>query len=172
MRLRLVSHSAGNRFMAEILEAIAHEARMLGVDAEVAADELPPLDSDVVYVIVVHEFFELTPPERHPDADFRARMIGLSVEHPGTMWFEQTAARLPLVARAFDINRSSAGELRRRGLVVEHFQLGYHSPWDLWSRDLAQVRDVDVTYLGATDPRRDSLLASYGQDLWQRRVKL
>ena len=69
-----------------------------------------------VYVVVPHEFQAWGSPKGSPTRDQRARTIALCTENPGTEWFEQTYEIVAEFAAAVSINRSSAAELRRRGI--------------------------------------------------------
>jgi len=115
MRLRLVHGTRGNVFLREILEAVAFEARELGVDAEVVDDRAPD-EPDVAYVVMPHEYFAVVPRTAWLTPAQLARTIALNVEHPGTPWFELAAQQALRCARVFDINDDSAFELNRRGL--------------------------------------------------------
>jgi hypothetical protein len=121
--------------------------------------------------VIPHEFDAWGSRNGFPDRRQRARTIALCTENPGTEWFEATYRLVPEFAAAVSINRSSAVELRRRGIRCEHVQLGYAPEWDTWQREESVERPLDVLYLGAADPRRDPLLAGFGRDLWARRCQ-
>ncbi len=167
MRICFVSTTRGSYFMTELLEALAAASEAAGHDVELAFDEFPPLEDDRVYVAVPHEF-EAWGRSGSPDAGQRARTIALCTENPGTEWFEATYRLLAGFGAAVSINRSSAAELRRRGVRCEHLQLGYSASWDRWHGEERVERPIDVLYLGAADPRRDPLLAGVGASLWAR----
>jgi hypothetical protein len=166
MRFCFVSTSRGSYFMTELLAALAAATEASGHAAELAFDEFPPLGADGVYVAVPHEFGAWG--TRGPDSAQRARTIALCTENPGTEWFESTYRLVADFGAAVSINRSSAAELRRRGVHCEHLQLGYSARWDRWHGDERVPRPIDVLYLGAADPRRDPLLAGIGASLWSR----
>jgi CTP:molybdopterin cytidylyltransferase MocA len=127
---------------------------------------------DTAHLLVPHEYFPIVPRERWPTAEQRGRTVGLCVEHPGTDWFEVSLACAATLGGIVDINRSSVSEQRRRGLDVEHFQLGYLPEWDAWHGCPAQSRPIDVLYMGSEDPRRARILAGYAAQLWHRRCQL
>jgi hypothetical protein len=168
MRFCFVSTSRGSYFMTELLAALAAATQAAGHVAELTFDEFAPLGEDRIYVVVPHEFDAWGDPSGLPDKEQRARTIALCTENPGTGWFEATYELVAKYGAAVSINRSSAAELRRRGVRCEHLQLGYFAGWDSWRRDEAVERDIDVLYLGAADPRRDPLLAGIGTSLWER----
>lgn len=170
MRLRLVHAASANRFMRDILEGIAVEVRDLGVDAQVVDDVFDPAD-DVAYVVIPHEYFAVREPELWPSRAQLGRTIALTVEHPGTPWFEISDQQSRRCAAVVDINRDSAAEMRRRGHKVKHFQLGYSRHWDAWG-GLRGERSTDIVYLGSTDDRRDKALAGFSSLWWNRRVKM
>jgi hypothetical protein len=154
--------------MTELLAALCASARDGGHDAELDSSEFQPLEPDTAYVVIPHEHYE-TEPASWPSGEQRARTIALCVENPFTQWFEKVSSLAPQFARTFAINRASVDELRRRGVAAEHLQLGYTPHWDSWQSEQTS-RPIDVTYLGAADPRRDALLAGYGRWLWHRRT--
>lgn len=158
MKLRIVHASRANRFMRDILEGIAHEAEALGADAEVVDDVFDP-DPDTAHLVIPHEYFSVTDPALWPDAGILGRTIALTVEHPGTPWFEISAQQVYRCAAAVDINRDAAAELKRRGVRVLPFQIGYTERWDHW-RGGDGERDIDILYMGSTDEKRDRMLAS------------
>jgi hypothetical protein len=166
MNFCFVTTRRGSHFMTELLAALAAATEATGHRAELVFDAFPPLDGDHRYVVVPHEFDAWGDPSGFPDAAQRARTIALCTENPGTEWFEATYRLAVGFAAAVSINRSSAAELRRRGVRCEHVQLGYCARWDQWQRDESVARAIDVLYLGASDPRRDPLLAGIGARLW------
>lgn len=175
MKLVLVSPRSGNRYMREILEAIAHEATGLGVSALVV-DDVFPEDDDAVFVVIPHEYFALAPRSHWPSERLLGRTFALTVEHPGTPWFEISAEQARRCAAIIDINNDSTLELRRRGLDAVHFQLGYTEYVDHWhggaGRGGAEQRGVDVLYLGSTDEKRDRALAGAAPFWWDRSTRL
>ncbi|UMP02713.1 glycosyltransferase [Amycolatopsis sp. EV170708-02-1] len=170
--LCFVSAEGGSAFMEELLEVVADAVRTAGGKARTAIGTYPEADSDTVYVVVPHEYFVTIPDADFPTAAQCRRTIGFCVEHPGTATFERNAELLSILGGAVDINTDSTAELRRRGIGVEHFQLGYSPLWDLWGGDLDSPRDLDVTYLGTAERRRSVLLGSYARDLAGLRTRL
>jgi hypothetical protein len=168
MGLCFVSTRRGSHFMTELLSAIAAAVSAAGQSVELVFDAFPERGEDCVYVVIPHEFRAWGNPAGMPNDRQRARTIALSTENPGTPWFEETCELVPQFAAAASINRSSAAELRRRGIPCEHIQLGYSPQWDTWQRNEAVERDIDVLYLGAADPRRDPIVAGLGIHLWAR----
>jgi len=168
MLLCFVSIRRGNHFMTELLSMLSAAVATAGHDVDFAFDEFPPLADDAGYVVIPHEFHAQADTRSFPNADQCARTIALCTENPGTEWFEHACDLLPQFGAAMAINRASVTELRRRGIACEHLQLGYSPLWDSWQRDERAERPIDVLYLGATDLRRDALLAGYGRHLWAR----
>jgi hypothetical protein len=171
MRFCFVSTRKGSPFMTELLAAVSSAIADCGHVAELAFDRFPPLREDCVYVVIPHEFHAWGDPAGFPDPRQRARTIALCTENPGTEWFDATYRLVGEFGRAVSINRSSAAELRRRGIKCEHLQLGYVPQWDTWLGDPRAERDIDVLYLGAADRRRDPLMARLGGGLWARRCQ-
>lgn len=170
--LCLVSAAGGSVFMEELLEVVADAVRRAGGRARTAQGRFPEPASDTVYVVVPHEYFYVTPAADRPAPELLRRTIAFCVEHPGTMTFDRTASLVGSFAGAMDINVDSTEELRRRGVAVEHFQLGYTPLWDRWGGDPDAARSIDVTYLGTAERRRSLLLNGYSRDLEDLRVRL
>lgn len=163
MKLRLVHAGNANRFMRDILEGIAAEARQLGADAQVVDNEFSR-DRDTAHVVIPHEYFATTEPSRWPGQESLSRTIALGVEHPGTDSFEVSAAQSQRCGAIIDVNLDSMMELKRRGIDVHPFQLGYTAEWDRWQGQ-DRERNIDVGYLGSTDDRRDKALAGFAPPL-------
>ncbi len=170
MRLICVGTRQGNAFMNEILDAVAFEARELGVEAELTTDGFSDAP-DAVHVVIPHEYFAVTDPSQHPRPDQLRRTIAFCVEQPGTSWFEASARYARLAGGAFDCNPLGRDEMRRRGIAAEHFQLGYTSRWDRWGGS-SSARSVDVMHLGTEAPRRLQALALYADRLWPHDARL
>jgi hypothetical protein len=158
--------------MAELLEVVADAVRSAGGRARTVVGGYPEPASDTVYVVVPHEYFVVSPDTTFPSAELCRRTIGFCVEHPGTATFEGSAGLVRCLGAAVDINQDSANELSRRGIQVEHFQLGYSPLWDLWGGDLDHARDIDVTYLATAERRRSILLGTYAPELSALRTRL
>ncbi|WP_037315697.1 glycosyltransferase family protein [Amycolatopsis orientalis] len=170
--LCFVSAEGGSAFMEELLEVVADAVRTAGGKARTAVGRYPEAGADTVFVVVPHEYFVTIKDADFPTAEQCRRTIGFCVEHPGTATFERNAELLSILGGAVDINHDSTAELRRRGIAVEQFQLGYSPLWDLWGGDLDSPRDLDVTYLGTAERRRSVLLGSYARDLAGLRTRL
>ncbi|WP_414936417.1 glycosyltransferase [Amycolatopsis sp. cmx-11-51] len=170
--LCFVSAEGGSSFMEELLEVVADAVRSAGGQARTAVGKYPEAGPDTVYVVVPHEYFVISPDADFPTAEQCHRTIGFCVEHPGTSTFERTVSLVRALGAAVDIHADATAELRRRGVRVEHFQLGYTPLWDLWGGDLDSPRDLDVTYLGTAERRRSALLGSYARDLAGLRTRL
>jgi GT2 family glycosyltransferase len=170
MRLIAVHASGSNRFMREILESIVFEANRAGVESLVVEDVFPD-DDDAAYVVIPHEYFAVVPQEEWPEPSILRRTFALTVEHPGTMWFEISAEQSRRCAQIIDINADSTAELRRRGQPASQFQLGYTEYNDVW-RGEPVPRTTDIAYLGSTDAKRDALLAGFAPLWWDRTVRL
>ncbi len=170
-RLWFLTASAGNRFMTELLAALAAAATRAGAEVAWACDGYPEAGDRDAYVVVPHEFFECTAAGHNASATQLSRTVAVCVEQPGTAWFETSAGHAHRVGRALDINRTACHELRRRGVRAEHLQLGYVPEWDLWA-GVGRGRPVDVLYMGSDDQRRAAILAGFAEPLaeWSTRL--
>ena len=157
--------------MTELLSAVSAAAAAAGHETELVFDAFPSLRDGCVYVVIPHEFDAWGDPRGFPDSRQRAQTIALCTENPGTVWFERTYELVSQFAAAVSINRSSAAELRRRGIPASTFNSVTRPQWDSWLGDETTKRKIDVLYLGAADPRRDPILAGLGGDLWARQCQ-
>jgi Glycosyl transferase family 2/Glycosyl transferases group 1 len=171
LKLRFVASPRGNYHMTELLAGVCAAAQDAGYDAQLESSVFPPPDERTAYVVIPHEHCVCEPPSASPSLEQRRRTIALCVENPPSPWFEKVCELAPQFGRMLAINRSSVAELRRREIDAEHLQLGYTNHWDSW-RGQEGPRPIDVTYLGAEEPRRDALVAGYGRWLWHRRTAM
>ncbi len=164
--------SAQNAFFGELMGAFrAAVERSCGLGVEVAVDHYPPVEDDVVYVVVPHEYYPLTEPRAHPRPSQLARSIAVCTEQPGTPWFDVAAEIAASCGATVDINPLGVQGLRARGITAHLIQLGYIPEWDHW-RSAQSPRPIDVTFLGGASSRRGSALASCGSVLKGRRAAL
>lgn len=169
--LCFVSPPGGNRFMVELLAALAGDAAGLGVETRQVEGAFPDLGAGWAYVMVPHEYAALVPPENGPTTELRGRTIALCTEQPGTGWFELSASYAECVGAAFDISGIGETELRRRGIRAERFRLGWCEAWDVPLRERGD-RDLDVLFMGSTTARRERLLAANAFALSRRRARI
>jgi hypothetical protein len=149
--------------MHELLGVVAYEVSELGIETTLSEGVFPAEEPDDIYVVVPHEYFIVMPPSCYPSDAQRRRTIAFCVEHPGNVTFERTARWASVLGRAVDINEDSTAALRSQGIPAERFTLGYSRAWDTWHGDETTRRDIDVAYLGTTEPRRSRALASYAE---------
>ena len=171
MRIVLVGSETGNAFMNELLEAVGFELAAAGVEVESSLGRYPD-DDEAVFLLIPHEFFATVDPRFLPSERQLRSTIGLATEQAGSSWFEESAAWCARFGATFDLNPAGVAELRRRGVAAERFQLGYTRFWDRWNGDPRSPREVDVIHLGTDTYRRLSALASYADELWDRRSRI
>ena len=170
--LCFVTASAGNRFMTELLEAVASEAKALGASVRSVSDRFPDPEPGMAYVYVPHEYAALVSQEHMPSTIQRARSIALCTEQPGTPWFDLGATQAAAAGAAMDISSAGQLELHRRGIRAERFRLGYAECWDVYRGREGVERDVDVVFMGSSTPRRQALLAANAAPLAQHRCRI
>ena len=167
-----VSASGQNIFFSELLDALREALEATGIATAEATDHFPPLEDDLVYVVVPHEYFALTWPVAHPDEDQLRRTIALETEQPGTHWFNHAVEVAKRCAVTVDINHLGVAELRRRGVDARYLRLGYVPGWDRWGGDPDAERPVDVTFMGGHTERRAIALGRCAGVLSGRRAAL
>src|SRR3954453_3033027 len=174
MRLEFLSPQHGNALPHEFFEGLPAAVRAAGVEAFTSQDVTFPLDDpDTITIVVPHEWFVIERAALGLDEERRRRTIGFGTEHPGTPWYEESVMAIAHLGAGVEINRMAVHESRRRGQMVEHFQLGWHEGIDLWGGGPGPAeRPDDILYLACSDPRRDRVLAGYAEDLWPHRVRL
>jgi Glycosyl transferase family 2 len=171
-RVCVVSASRQNVYFSEILEALAGMLAEAGVEIERSVDCFPPLEDDLVYMFVPHEFHALVEELAHPNTAQLRRSVAICTEQPGTHWFELSAALAAKAGAVLDINRLGVTHMRARGIAAEHLPLGYVPAWDAWGGDEESERELDVVFLGGYAERRGRVLARCAPYLEDRRTEL
>ena len=120
-----------NHFFVEIVDALRLELGDLGVETSICDDGVPAPDPDRVVVLVPpHEWFALTPPDRHPAPPELERAIFLCAEQPGTWFFDEDVRLAHLHGAAvLDVNPSGVAAFREEGIWAEHAPLGWTRAW-------------------------------------------
>lgn len=163
-----------NHFFVEIVEALRAELDDLGVPSSLTVGDLPAPDPGAVPVLVPpHEFFALTPADRHPEPPALERAIFLCAEQPGS-WFFDEDVRLARVhgAAVLDVSALGVRAFRREGIAAEHAPLGFSRLWACPPGDLERERDVDVLHLGIWSERRAAAIARCAPALARRRPRI
>ena len=172
LTIAFVSAPGSSVFMEELLAGVGDAVAALD-DPDVTVVSHHGLVSDVVdrstvAVVVPHEYMAVAPDE--PDAVL-ARTAAFGVEHTGTRTFRASVRASARLGARFEISQRSLETLATRGLDGTLFPMGYVPRWDLWG-GLPVDRDVDVAYLGTSDPRRLGLLAHSARSLAGLRTEL
>ncbi|MBS1675759.1 MAG: glycosyltransferase [Actinobacteria bacterium] len=157
-RVCIVSASGQNVFFSEILEAFRDAMVHGGYVIEESVDHFPPLQDDLVYMFIPHEFFPLVAPAAHPSVSQLKRSVAIGTEQPGTEWFELVADLAARAGATVDINVLGTKELERREIAAQFVPLGYVASWDHWHGE-AVKRSIDLTFLGGYNERRAHALA-------------
>jgi hypothetical protein len=172
MRVCFVRASQQNVFFDELVGAFRDGLEAEGVEVSAATDHFPPLDDDIVYVFVPHEYLPLVQPDSHPTWRQLRRSVAICTEQPGTTWFDTAAHVAADCGAAVDINELGVDALRERGVRAELVRLGYVPAWDRWGGDDSAERPIDLTFMGGHADRRGVGLARLGNVLQHRRAEL
>ncbi len=162
--VKLFVTSAGNWFMMEIAQIFVEGIQSCGAIAELVIDEIPTtkLDRDTSQVIVApHEFYPLFLEEKlDPKAvlDLTKSVYLLTVEQPGSQWFEISYKYSNYAKGVFDINQQGVREFRQRGIEAIHTPLGY-SPCMEADTLADNAKPVDLLFMGTHSLRREMLLS-------------
>ena len=151
----LFLHPESNVHFHEIVETLGLALAETGCDVAILADGRIPVDETRAIIAVgPHEIY---PRFRDLDEDWISaslrRTIAVGTEQPGLPWFDVAAPYQAAAVAALDISRNGAEEQRRRGILSEHLQLGYHPSMDA-SGMVGTPRDIDVLFLGNLTSRR------------------
>jgi hypothetical protein len=142
-----------------------------GLSTTAAVDHVPPIEDDLVYVLVPHEYAPLTRPSAHPTAAQLTRTVAICTEQPGTHWFAEAAGIASRCGAAIAITSVGAWALRERGIKADLLPFGYVPNWDSWGGAEGD-RPIDVTFMGGATARRKAAIAACGQLLTSRRAAL
>jgi hypothetical protein len=168
--LRFVLAPGQNHFFVEIVDALVAELRDLGVPTSVVTGEVPDPAPGLVPVLVPpHEYFALTPVDRHPHPGRLLDGIFLCAEQPGSWFFDEDVRLAHLHGAAvLDINRQSVRAFAEQGLHAEHVPLGWTGGWAAPEEALDCPRELDVVHLGVWSPHRAQVLAGCADALSRR----
>jgi hypothetical protein len=171
MILRFLYGRTGNVFLRELLQALATAVSEEGIECVVMPGPAPEAGSDVVDVLMPHEYFPMVTQMSDVSRDRLRRTVAVITEHPGTVWFDVACLAATELGASFALNQEAVTALRGRGIPAGHLQLGYVPGWDQWGGG-DRERAVDITYMGVSEPRRNPIIAGYGDILWKWRTAI
>lgn len=170
-RICLVSASGENVFFGEILEAFGAALGEQGFTIERSVDCFPAAAEDLICLFIPHEYTALVDELAHPTPAQIQRSVAICTEQPGTHWFEVGFEFAERAGAVVDINPLAAEEMRRRGVVAEHAQLGYVPAWDVWGgEESGAEREIDLAFLGRFTEARARTIARCAPSLERRRA--
>jgi hypothetical protein len=151
-----------------LAEALCAEAVDAGARASLHVGNFPPPRLDLIYVMVSpRDYFTLMHGRVGPPPEVLRRTVFIFPESPDTSLFDENVGLAPRAGAVYVVNRPAVAAFARRGIAVQHLQLGWTKHWDQPS---AHERDIDVLFIGRFSDRRATALARYAQTLWRRRV--
>jgi hypothetical protein len=183
-RIGVFCNTQGNFYMQEIAELLAAGLQALGIEA-VLRDETARRDEPFALRVFVapHEFFTLGRGQAWQDAAGAPNTVLYNVEQVQTQWFCRTFQTLMKAPLLLDINFQSAEILRHIGSDVVHFMPGHlpaspftapqpdisdielargyafaRQPYNWMEQDRLEDRPIDILFVGASSPRRDTAL--------------
>ena len=162
MKARVFSAANGHTFIAEIADAVCAALVELGVDAERASGLPWPSPETLDIVVAPQELFgRLHGYDEATRLDAASHCVAITLEQPGTSWFERSATYAARSRLVLDVSETAAAELRKRGINASRLALGYHRSWDRWHGDAAVERPIDVVFLGSATRRRTAFFARH-----------
>jgi hypothetical protein len=170
-RVHLYVTALGNEFMTDIARMFQKGFQSLGLEANLLFDEVPlptPPKSLLQLVVAPHEFAPLFLHCRLSPVETNAVFAGcwvLTVEQPGTSWFEVGFQAAKAARGVFDINRLGVNEFRRRGLRAEYTPLGYSPLLEETTNAVGSEKTIDLLFLGWQSPRRVHFFARHARAL-------
>jgi GT2 family glycosyltransferase len=151
--------------LVDVVEALAAEARNLGLAATVDRTSVPEPRSTRGTVLVCPD--RLTTGRRRRPLD-REAFAGSVLLHAG-MPRRGRARRGRAVQRAFELDLESARARRARGEPVDHLPLGFT---ERWAGPDAVERDIDIAILGAHADEQMRILAGAADELARWRTHI
>jgi hypothetical protein len=171
LELAFVLAPGQNHFFIEFVDAVRFELAQLGVASSVHSGRYPPALPGRVFVLAPpHEYFRLYGASWPPGHRLLRRTIYISLEQPGSSFFNENVKLASYAGAVFDISATAVREYGRRGVRAHRFPLGYSRFWEPSIVDSA--RDLDVLFMGCESPKRASHLAAYGGELAMRRFRI
>jgi hypothetical protein len=178
-KVELFITSLGNWFMTEIAQIFQEGFLSQGLPAEIIADQLPDLDAKKVLQIIVapHEYYPLFL-EQEVDSEICIKITKnvyfLTVEQPGSSWFEIPCQYGKHVKGIFDINVLGVEEFKFRKIPVIHTPLGYSAAMQAKADVNGQStqKSTDILFFGSHSPRRELFISRNASFFNQYRCKL
>lgn len=161
--VRLFTTSLGNHFMIEIAHIFAEGFKRSGTPTELLIDKLPEWSTDALQIIVApHEFYPLWLEKSLNQAeitDLTRLVYFLTVEQPGSSWFEISCRYAQYARGIFDINYQGYKEFKKRGLSAIHTPLGYDISLEASPDVSPSNKPIDLLFMGANSLKRESFLS-------------
>ena len=164
--VRLFVASAGNAVMHEIAALFAEGLQAEGIACETVIDGIPQTSASDWHQVVVapHEYFPLYFVRHMPTirlAPTLEHVWMLTVEQPGSHWFEVAHGYARRARGVMDISADGVREFGRRGVPAVHVPLGTGPSLRAPVVPPAAERPVDLLFVGHNSPRRDAFFARH-----------
>jgi Glycosyl transferase family 2 len=177
-RVVLYATALGNDFMTEIARMFQSGFQALALEAELLLDEIPlrdPPSSLLQLIVAPHEFVPLFLEPRVSAAGMPGVLADccvLTVEQPGSVWFEIGYPAAKSARAVFDINGQAVEEYRRRGLPAQYARLGYAPLLGEITGTLPAQKSIDVVFMGWLTDRRARFFAKHASALGRYNCRL
>jgi hypothetical protein len=167
-KVELFVTSSGNWFMTEIAQIFQEGFLNQGLSAEIIADRLPALDAKKVLQIIEQEV------DSETCIKITKNVYFLTVEQPGSIWFEIPCQYGKHVKGIFDINVLGVEEFKFRKIPVIHTPLGYSAMMQARTDNDGQLaqKTTDILFFGSHSPKRELFISRNASFFNQYRCKL
>ncbi|MFM7546277.1 MAG: hypothetical protein ACKO3I_07195, partial [Synechococcales cyanobacterium] len=157
--------------MFEIAKIFAEGFEQNGICTQIVTDFVPSSQvgvGEIQIIVAPHEFYPLFLEKEIPPKEIQnitKACYFLTVEQPGSSWFEIAFQYSKWVKGVFDINIQGVEEFRQRGVKAFYSPLGYSKSLEAVNINSQQINSVekpiDILFLGSNSPRRESFLAKH-----------
>ncbi|MBD2257548.1 glycosyltransferase [Pseudanabaena sp. FACHB-2040] len=164
--IKFFATSLGNWFMIEIAQIFIEGIRQSGIEAELLIDVLPSkTDKSPQVIVAPHEFYPLFFEEEKSDdeiIDLTQSVYFLTVEQPGSSWFEIAYNYARYTRGVFDINAQGVSEFKQRGIEAVYAPLGLSPCLELKGHCAeTKSQEIDLLFMGVWSNKRERFISKY-----------
>ncbi len=152
------------RSESHLLLAVADELQDLGAEVDVSEGHFPETDADTAFIALPQDIVGVEPVVKMPSKAQCRRTVWVNTAQPGHPRLRQILEFAVGNGVLMDASIDTVRRLRRERVPAEHFQPGYTKRWDqMKGGQPPSKRCLSTLVVGASTPRRNSLLAHFGR---------